>query len=268
MRRRGPLLVGIVILGLVCALALLSFGALPHDPNRTSVRDRFASPGPDHWFGTDQFGRDVFGRIATGARTTLLVGLVSVAIGLGGGVALGGAAGLSRGWLDELAMRVVDAVSAFPPVLLAVLFATVIGPGPVSGMLAVGIATVPVFARLVRAELLALREAEFVRAATALGGSALHIWRRHLWPNARAIVIVQATISFAHAILAEAALSYLGLGTQPPTASWGRMLREAQDFLVFSAYPALFPGLAIAVTVFGLHLLGDGLRDALDPKLR
>lgn len=266
MKRRVPVVLGVVLLGLVIALAAFSYGLLPHDPNKTNVRDRFAAPGAEHWFGTDHFGRDLFSRIAVGARTTLLVGFLSVSIGLGAGVALGGGAALHRGWLDEVLMRIVDAVAAFPPVLLAILLATIMGPGTVSAMLAVGVATVPVFARLTRAELLSLREEEFVRAAAALGAGPLHVWRRHLWPNARAVVIVQGTVSFAHAILAEAALSYLGLGTQPPTASWGRMLREAQDYLIFSPYPALFPGLAIALTVFGLHLLGDGLRDRLDPR--
>lgn len=268
MKRWASVSVGIAVLSAILLLALLSFAGLPHDPNKTNVRERFAPPGGDYLFGTDQFGRDIFSRIAVGARTTLSVGFVAVAIGFGAGVALGSAAALSRSWLDEIAMRFVDAVAAFPPVLLAILLATVMGPGVLSGMLAVGVATVPVFARLLRAELLTLREAEFVRAAEALGAGSFHIWRRHLWPNARAVLIVQGTVAFAHAILAEAALSYLGLGTQPPTASWGRMLREAQDYLFFSSYPALFPGVAIALTVFGLHLLGDGLRDALDPTLR
>lgn len=265
---RRPFAIGLLIVALIGLLALMSTVWLPHEPNRTSVRDRFADPGPEHWFGTDQFGRDVFSRIAVGARTTFIVGTVAVAIGMVFGVAFGAIAAGRGGWIDEISMRLMDAVSAFPPVLLAILLATVMQPGPLSGTIAVGIATIPVFARLIRAEMLALREAEFVRAAVALGAGSLRIFRDHLWRNARAVVLVQGTIAFAHAILAEAALSYLGLGTQPPHASWGRMLREAQDFLLFSPYPALFPGIAIALAVLGLNLLGDGLRDMLDPKLR
>lgn len=268
MSGRRTLASGLIIITLIGILAAASLIWLPHEPNRTSVRDRFLEPGSEHWFGTDQFGRDTFSRVAVGARTTIVVGAVAVAIGLGFGVTIGAVAAWRGGWLDEVAMRLVDAVSAFPPVLLAILFATIMGPGPVSGMIAVGIATVPTFARLLRAEFLSLREAEFVRAAVALGAGPGRILLRHLWPNARALVLIQATIAFAHAILAEAALSYLGLGTQPPHASWGRMLREAQDMLIFSAYPALFPGIAIAVAVLGLNLLGDGLRDRLDPTLR
>lgn len=268
LQRHRNLVFGIIVIGLLLAMAAAGAVWLPHDPNHTNVRDRFAEPSARHWFGTDQFGRDLFSRIAVGARTTLLVGAVAVTLGLSVGVLLGGSAGLFGGWRDEIAMRFVDAVSAFPPVLLAIVLATIMQPGPISGMLAIGIATVPMFARLTRAEFIALREAEFVRAAVALGASPVRILRHHLWRNTRSIIFVQATIAFAHAILAEAALSYLGLGTQPPHASWGRMLREAQDYVIFSSYPALFPGLAIGLTVLGLNMLGDGLRDALDPRTK
>lgn len=261
------MMVGLSIVGLLFAVAAVGLAWLPHDPNATSVRDRFASPSGEHWLGTDHFGRDTLSRLAVGARTTIVVGSIAVIVGLSVGVMLGAGAALAGGWPDEIAMRFVDAISAFPPVLLAILLATIMQPGSVSGTLAIGIATVPMFARLTRAQIIGLREAEFVQAAVAAGAGPMRIAVHHLWRNTRPIILVQATIAFTHAILAEAGLSYLGLGTQPPHASWGRMLRESQDFLMFSTYPALFPGLAIALTVLGLNMIGDGLRDALDPRL-
>ncbi len=268
LRGQWNLTVGLVILLALVATAAVSFFYLPHDPNRISVLNRFKPPGEEFLLGTDQFGRDLLSRIMVGSRVTIVVGVIAVGIGLSAGVLLGGLAAQYGRWVDETLMRLMDAVAAYPPLLLAILLASIMGPGVVSGMLAIGIATVPVFARLVRANLLALLDAEFVQAARALGASNARIFWRHLLPNTVAILLVQATVAFANAILAEAALSYLGLGTQPPDPSWGRMLREAQDFLVFSPYPALMPGLAIAVTVLGLNLLGDGLRDVLDPKTR
>lgn len=267
-RRPWNLYIGIVLVGLVVGMALVSWVWLPHDPVEIRVLERFQAPDADHWLGTDQFGRDLFSRILVGARTTMVVGLVAVAVGVTVGTVLGSVAAFVGGWTDELVMRFLDAVAAYPPVLSALLLASIMGPGPVSGTLAIGIASVPVFARLVRASALTLREADFVEAARALGATNFRIVTRHLWPNVAALVLVQATVAFAHAVLAEAALSYLGLGTQPPAPSWGRMLREAQDFLVFSPYPAVFPGVAIALTVLGLNLLGDGLRDQLDPRFR
>lgn len=268
LRGRWNLVVGVVILLALVATAVASYFYVPHDPNRISVMNRFQPPGGEFRLGTDQFGRDLLSRIMVGSRVTILVGVVAVGIGLTAGLLLGGLAAQYGRWIDETLMRLMDAVAAYPPLLLAILFGSIMGPGVVSGMLAIGIATVPLFARLVRANFLTLREAEFVQAARAAGASNARILWRHLLPNTAAILLVQATIAFANAILAEAALSYLGLGTQPPHPSWGRMLREAQDFLVFSPYPALMPGMAIAVTVLGLNLLGDGLRDLLDPKTR
>ncbi|HEY8416495.1 MAG TPA: ABC transporter permease [Limnochordales bacterium] len=259
---------GLAILSVLVATAVVSFFYVPHDPNRINITGRFQPPGEQYLLGTDQFGRDLLSRIMVGSRITILVGVVAVGIGLSVGLVLGGFAAKYGRWVDEALMRLLDAVAAYPPLLLAILLASIMGPGPVSGMLAIGISTVPVFARLVRANFLALLQAEFVQAARAAGASNARILWRHLLPNTAAILLVQATITFANSILAEAALSYLGLGTQPPHPSWGRMLREAQDFLIFSPYPALWPGLAIAITVLGLNLLGDGLRDVLDPKTR
>lgn len=269
-RRVRPwnLYVGVGLVGLMVCMALVSFLWLPHDPIEINIVQRFKAPDSEHLLGTDQYGRDLFSRILVGARTTMAVGIIAVGLGVTVGTIIGGAAALSGGWRDELFMRLMDAVGAYPPVLSALLLASIMGPGPVSGMLAIGIASVPVFARLTRANVLSLRETDFIEAARAMGAGNGRILARHLWPNTASIVLVQATIAFAHAVLAEAALSYLGLGTQPPTPSWGRMLREAQDFLIFSPYPAVFPGAAIALTVLGLNLLGDGLRDVLDPRSR
>ena len=197
-------------------MALVSWVWLPHDPVEIRVLERF-KPDADHWLGTDQFGRDLFSRILVGARTTMVVGLVAVAVGVTVGTVLGSVAAFVGGWTDELVMRFLDAVAAYPPVLSALLLASIMGPGPVSGTLAIGIASVPVFARLVRANVLSLRETDFVEAARAWAPTNFRIVTRHLWPNvAAAVVLVQATVAFAHAVLAEAALSYLGLGTSRP----------------------------------------------------
>jgi peptide/nickel transport system permease protein len=217
--------------------------------------------------GTDQYGRDLLSRVMRGAIASLAVGAVAVGIGLGVGVILGAAGGWVGGWIDEAVMRLTDAVYGFPAVLSALLVTAVFGPGVLISMVAVGIAYVPVFARLSRASVLALRAQEFVTAARALGARDGAILRRHILPNAVSPLIVQATISFPLAILAEAALSYLGLGTQPPNPSWGLMLREAQNFLQLSPWYAVFPGAAIALAVLGFNLLGDGLRDLLDPRV-
>lgn len=266
--RSWNLVIGLTLVGVLLVGALLSLIYLPHDPNHMQVSRRLAPPQWDHWLGTDHFGRDLFSRLLVGARTALLVGVFSVAIGLGAGSALGGLAAWVRGWCDEVIMRVLDALAAFPALLLAVLIAAVIGPGTVSGVVAIGLSTIPVFARLTRASFLSLRESEFVQAARAGGATAWRITLYHLLPHTRSLLLVQATLSFAAALLADAALGYLGLGTQPPHPSWGRMLREAQSFVDLSPYPVLFPGLAIAGSVLGLNLLGDGLRDWLDPQLR
>jgi peptide/nickel transport system permease protein len=227
---------------------------------------RLQAPSASHPMGTDQFGRDLLSRVMRGAVASLAVGVVAVGIGMGAGVALGTAGGWVGGWLDEAAMRVTDAVYGFPAVLSALLVTAVFGPGVLISMIAVGIAYVPVFARLTRANILALREQDFVQAARALGaGDGVLVWR-HILPNTVSPLIVQATISFPLAILAEAALSYLGLGTQPPNPSWGLMLRDAQNFLVLSPWYAVFPGAAIGLAVLGFNLLGDGLRDLLDPR--
>lgn len=259
-------------IGFVITLALLATAAVslvytPRDPLDMSITGRLQGPSAAHPLGTDQFGRDLLSRIMTGAVTSILVGVIAVGIGMGIGVGLGMVSGYFGGWLDEGFMRLMDAVQGFPAILSALLMAAVFRPSVAISMVAIGMAFLPVFARLTRASFLEFRDREFVLAARALGAGDVALIARHVLPNTLPPLIVQATISFPVAILAEAALSYLGLGTQPPHPSWGLMLKESQAFLGMNPWYAVFPGTAIAVTVLGLNLLGDGLRDLLDPKL-
>lgn len=248
-------------------MAPLSLIYTPYDPNAMDMPSRLQGPSLAHWLGTDQYGRDVLSRIMAGAATSMSVGLISIGIGMSLGVPLGMLAGYWGRWFDEVAMRVMDAIYGFPVVLSAVLIASILGPGIGNSMIAIGIFNVPVFARLTRGNFMALREREFVVAARAIGKGDLGIVWRHILPNTLSPIVVQATISFAVAILAEAGLSYLGLGTQPPHPSWGRMLREAQLFIYTTPWLAIPPGVAIVLAVLGFNLLGDGLRDVLDPKI-
>lgn len=259
---------GFAISVLLVLTAALSLVYTPQDPLQMSITGRLQGPSAANWLGTDQFGRDLLSRIMTGAVTSISVGVIAVGIGMGIGVLLGMLSGYFSGWLDETFMRLVDAVQGFPAILSALLFGAVFKPGIAISMVAIGIAFIPVFARLSRGSFLELRDREFVLAARALGAGDAALILRHIFPNTLSPLIVQATISFPVAILAEAALSYLGLGTQPPHPSWGLMLKDAQNFLGLSPWFAIFPGGAIALTVLGLNLLGDGLRDLLDPRLK
>jgi peptide/nickel transport system permease protein len=258
---------GLGIIALLLLTAALSLGYTPRDPFEMSMETRLEGPSRSHPLGTDQFGRDLLSRIMVGSETSILVGVIAVGIGMGLGVGLGMISGYFGGWLDETFMRLMDAVQGFPAILSALLITAVFKPSVVISMIAIGITFLPVFARLTRASFLELRDREFVLAARALGAGDAALIGRHIFPNTVAPLVVQATISFPVAILAEAALSYLGLGTQPPHPSWGLMLREAQAFLGLSPWFAIFPGTAIALTVLGFNLLGDGLRDLLDPKM-
>ena len=258
---------GLVITALLLLTAAVSLVYTPRDPLEMSMEVRLEGPSESHLLGTDQFGRDLLSRIMVGSETSILVGVIAVGIGMGLGVFLGMLSGYFGGWLDETFMRLMDAVQGFPAILSALLITAVFKPSVVISMVAIGVAFLPVFARLTRASFLELRDREFVIAARALGTGDVALIGRHILPNTLAPLIVQATISFPVAILAEAALSYLGLGTQPPHPSWGLMLREAQAFLGLSPWFAIFPGTAIALTVLGFNLLGDGLRDLLDPKM-
>ena len=259
--------IGFFIALTILLTALVSIGYTPYDPNRMNLSDRFQAPNGTHWFGTDQYGRDIFSRVMKGAVNSIIVGLVAVSIGMGFGILLGSLAAFFKEWVDEIIMRISDVLYGFPAVLSAILITSILGPGIVNSMIAIGIFNIPIFARLTRATSLSTWERDYVTSAKAIGRSNAGIIWRYILPNILSSLIVQGTVQFAIAILAEAGLSYLGLGTQPPHASWGRMLNEAQTFMGTSAWLAIFPGCAIALAVLGFNLLGDGLRDILDPKL-
>ena len=259
---------GFVITALIALMALLSFFWTPYDVTRLVVADRMLAPSSAHPFGTDHFGRDVLSMIMVGSRNSIAVALVAVGIGMGFGVPLGCLAAARGGWLDEVVMRFNDLVFAFPALLSAVMITAVFGPGAVNAIIAIGIFNIPVFARVARAGALAIWPREFILAARAAGKGKTRITLEHILPNIATMLLVQGTIQFALGILAEAGLSYVGLGAQPPMPSWGRMLFDAQTRMMVLPSLALFPGLAIIVTVLGLNLLGDGVSDALDPKLR
>ncbi|MFG2029228.1 ABC transporter permease [Streptomyces sp. NPDC048825] len=269
-RRRpmpGSLLVGGLIVSLVFGMALLSFVWTPHDPTLVDPSVRLQKPSLEYWFGTDKFGRDVFSQILMGSRTTLFVGFVAVGVAALVGVPLGIVAGMAPRWFGELVMRGNDLVLAFPALLLTIMFSAVYGASTLVAMVAIGIASIPGFARLIRGGTLQVMKTEYVLAARAAGRGPFSIGLRHVLPNVSSLVIVQASVGFAIAVLAEAALSFLGFGTPPPTPSWGRMLQESQEMLSIAPRLAMFPGIAIAVVVLGFNLLGDGLRDRFDPKL-
>ncbi|EME59890.1 ABC transporter permease [Amycolatopsis decaplanina] len=266
MRNRG-LLIGGVLVALIVFAALLSFVWTPFDPAKVDAANRLHDFSGSNLFGTDSFGRDVLSQLMVGARTTLYVGVVAVGIAALIGTPLGILAGMSSRWLGEFVMRVNDLVLAFPALLLAIMFGAVFGADTLTAMVAIGIATIPSFARIARSGTLQVMSSEFVLAARSAGRSRLNIAARHVLPNISGLLIVQASVSFAIAVLAEAALSFLGFGTRPPTPSWGRMLQESQVFLTLHPRLALVPGVAIAIAVLGFNLLGDGLRDRLDPRL-
>lgn len=265
--RQPSLLVGGLLTLLLLCTAFLSMVWTPHPPGEQYTDRRQAAPSAEHWLGTDVYGQDMLSQLMVGAQSSVLVGVVAVGIGLLLGVALGLLAATRKGWVEELIMRLADLTFAFPAILTAIMMRAVYGSGVVISIIAIGIASVPIFARLTRASANALLERDFVLAARACGRRPWAITWEHVLPNLLPILIVQATIQFAIAILAEAALSYLGLGTQYPTPSWGRMLSEAQTTLFDAPMLAVYPGVTIALAVFGLNLLGDGLRDRLDPRL-
>jgi len=266
LRHRSFVLGGALVL-LVFAAALLSFVWTPWPPYDIDIAAKLKPPSSAHWLGTDVFGRDIVSLLLVGARSTIVVGIIAVGIGLTSGVVLGLTAAARKGWVAELIMRMSDFTFAFPAVLSAIMLAAAIGPGLVTSITAIGIFQIPIFVRVTRGSANAVWAREFVLAARAAGKGSFRITIEHVLPNILSVLIVQATIQFALAILAEAALSYLGLGTQPPQPSWGRMLNDAQTLLFQTPMLAVYPGVAIALAVLGLNLLGDGLRDLLDPRL-
>lgn len=266
--KRAQLVTGIVLVALVVLAAVVSLFWTPYDPIQVVPGARLEGPSWQHLLGTDGFGIDIFSRLLVGARTTLVVGIISVGLAAIFGVPLGMLAGQAGGWIDEVVMRLSDVVYAFPALLLAILLASVFGASTLTAMVSIGVASIPAFARVARAGTLQVMSADFVLAARSSGTSRWGIAGRHVAPNIAPVVGVQASVGFAMAILAEAALSYLGLGTPRPTPTWGNMLRDAQQYLFLAPLQSVWPGLAIALSVLGFNLLGDGLRDYLDPRLR
>lgn len=261
--------VGFLLTAVFVVAGVLSFVWTPYDPTALSVANKLQGPSAVHWLGTDHFGRDILSMIMVGARTSIAVAVVAVGIGVAVGVPLGLAAAARQGSLvDEMIMRANDLVFAFPALLIAILITAVFGPGAVNAIIAIGIFNIPVFARLARGAALTLWTRDYILAARVSGKGAVRISAEHILPNITNLLIVQGTIQFSLGILADAALSYVGLGAQPPTPSWGRMLADAQTMISIAPHMALFPGAAIVLTVLGLNLMGDGLRDLFDPKLR
>ena len=265
--RHKSFAVGGVLVALLILTALLSFVWTPYPAGEIDVPNKLQPASSAHWLGTDSLGRDVVSMLIVGARYSIAVGLIAVGIGITAGVALGLLAAARRGWVEELVMRGADFTLAFPALLTAIVLTAIYGPGLVVSIIAIGVFNIPEFARITRASANTVWTREYVLASRACGKGLWHITLEHVLPNIAAVLIVQATIRFAIAILAEAALSYLGLGTQPPMPSWGRMLNEGQSMMYQAPLLAVWPGLAIVFSVLGLNLMGDGLRDLLDPRL-
>jgi len=261
------------VIGLILSMIMLLTGVVslfwtPYSVELLDIPHKLQGASTAHWLGTDHFGRDVFSMLMVGAWNSMLVSVFAIGFGAGIGVPLGALAAGKRGWVEESVMRINDFAFAFPALLTAVMLSAVYGPGTINSVLAIGIFNIPVFARITRGSALSIYKREFILAARTSGKGEVRIAMDHILPNIASVLIVQGTIQFALGILAEAGLSYLGLGTQPPMPSWGKMLSESQTMMFFAPQLAILPGLAIVLTVLGLNLLGDGLRDILDPRLR
>jgi peptide/nickel transport system permease protein len=264
-RRRGAML-GLAIVLFFIAIALFAPLIAPYDPVQTSWTAVRKAPSAAYWFGTDEIGRDVLSRVIWGARASLMAGLVSVCISMAMGVPIGLLAGYMGGWVDGLISRFTDAMLAVPFLILAIALAAFLGPSLTNAMVAIGVSAMPVFIRLTRAQVLSVKVEDYVEAARAVGNPHWRIALRHILPNTLPPLIVQATLTIATAIIAEASLSFLGLGQQPPAPSWGSMLNTAKDYVDNAPWMAIWPGLSIFLLVLSFNLLGDGLRDALDPR--
>jgi len=261
-------LIGLCIIIILIITAIFAPIIATHSPTDQSIVNRYQTPSAEHYLGTDELGRDIFSRIVYGSRYSILIGLIAVGIALICGVFLGAVAGYAGKWVDQVVMRFIDMLMAFPSILLAIALVAVLGASLQNAMIAVGIVGVPQFARIVRAAVLSVKETEYIEAARAIGAKHKKILFQHILPNCLAPIIVQATLSIGTAILDAAGLSFLGLGAQPPTPEWGAMLSDGRHALQNSPWVVTFPGLAILLVVLGFNLFGDGLRDALDPRLK
>ncbi|WP_067725966.1 ABC transporter permease [Oceanobacillus damuensis] len=260
------LVLGSLILFVFLCMMVVSFFYTPYDVNSMDIPNKLQEPSSKHIFGTDEFGRDIFSRILKGSQTAFIVGILTVAIGVFFGVLIGGIAGYTGGWIDEVFMRFMDALMAFPGIILALMLVAVFGPGIINTSIALGIIAIPSIARVTRSGFVQQKEAEYVTASKLIGVNVYKIMFRHILPNVSSQIIVAASIAFALAMLAEAALSYLGLGVQPPDPSWGRMLKDAQAYLIGSPWYTYAPGGAITLLVLGLYLLSNAIRDIMDPR--
>ncbi|MGM0601778.1 MAG: nickel transporter permease [Bacillota bacterium] len=267
LRKNKTAIAGIIIILIFALIAILAPYIAPYDPFNQNFIKSFRAPSSEHFLGTDEFGRDIFSRIIYGARISLQIGFIAVFISLIVGVSLGLIAGYYGGWIDMGIMRVMDLMLSFPYILLALVIMSILGPGIYNAMIAIGIVYVPQYARIVRSSVLSVKKKEYVMAARALGANDTRIILKHVLLNSMAPIIIQTTLSIGRAIINAAGLSFLGLGAQPPTPEWGAMLSNGQDFLRNAPWIATFPGVAIALLVLGFNLVGDGLRDAFDPRL-
>ena len=271
LRKNVPAMVSLGVIALLAVVAIVTFVApqvLPYDPYQQDLSVSFQGPSPEHWFGTDQQGRDIFCRILVGSQISLTVGLLSVAISLTIGVTLGAVAGYKGGVVDTIIMRVMDMMLAIPSILLAIAFMAALGQGIDKAIVAIGLVSIPEYARIVRSQVLAVKQSDYVAAARVIGDSDATIIFRHVLPNVMPSIIVRATLGISSAILDAAALGFLGLGVQPPAAEWGDMLGRGRNYIFSAPHAMIFPGLAITVTVLAFNLFGDGIRDAFDPKSR
>lgn len=261
-------MIGLVLLAVILAVALFAAQIAPHDPNLQDYGVAMQGPSSSHWLGTDNFGRDIFSRIIFGTQISLRLGLFGTVIGASIGSVLGALAGFFGGWVDTLIMRLLDVQMAFPGILLAIIVIAVLGVSEINVIIAIGVFSIPTFARVIRGSFLVLREQDFVLAARSSGAGSIRILFRHLMPNSLSPILVLSTIRLGTAILTAASLGFLGLGVKPPAPEWGTMLSEGRNYMQLAPHIAIFPGLAILITVVALNLLGDGLRDALDPRTR
>lgn len=266
LKKSRQAIVGLVIVGLLIVVAILAPVLAPYEPTKQDLINQFIPPGSDHWFGTDEFGRDILSRIIHGSRISLQVGVIAVGIAMVAGTLIGLLAGFYGGWFDMVSQRLIDVMLAFPGLLLALAIIAVLGTGIQNVMIAVGIGSVPTYARLVRAQVMSAKEREYVEAARAMGARDYRLLIKHIFPNVISSLIVLGSLGVANAILSAAALSFIGLGAQPPSPEWGAMLSQGRDFLRDQWWITTFPGIFIALTVLGFNLVGDGLRDAFDPQ--